>query len=113
MKKIVMGLMFCIFCGMSQGSTEGQQLASGQDLDLFDEFSEFEAPDIDLVVVRRKPKITLKEVPFYCKLLYSYLYEEKVRVWYQSLVGYFFASKVKGHTKMLKKCAFPVKNKGN
>jgi|GEM_PF-4228310 len=63
---------------------------------LFEDLESFQELDIDIKMVRtKKMKISIKDLPFYTKVFCSYVYEEKIKKGYQSVVGYLFASKGK------------------
>ena len=64
--------------------------------DLFEVPQDFDELDTDIKMPRtKKLTISMKDVPFYTKVFCSYLYEEKIKKWYQVLSGYLFVSKKK------------------
>ena len=64
--------------------------------ELFEMPQDFEELDMDIKMVRaKKVKISMKDLPFYTKVFCSYVYEEKIKKWYQVALGYLSVSKVK------------------
>ena len=62
----------------------------------FEDSKDFEDLDMNIKMVRtKKIKISIKDVPFYTKVFCSYVYEEKMKKWYQVVLGYLSTSKGK------------------
>ena len=58
-------------------------------IEIFEVSQDFEEPDMNLKIVRtNKVKISLSDVPFYTKVFCAYLYEDKLKKWYQAVTGY-------------------------
>jgi hypothetical protein len=88
---------------LSGRNLEAQQhvVLSAYEENLFDNSDDFEEPAKNIKIVRRrKPTLTLKDLPFYTKLFCSYVYEEKIKKWYAAVAGYMFVSK---HSKSKRK----------
>ncbi len=63
---------------------------------LFEIPRDFEELDMDIKMVRaKKVNISMKDLPFYTKVFCSYVYEEKIKKWYQVVLGYLSVSKGK------------------
>jgi hypothetical protein len=61
----------------------------------------------------KKMKISLKDVPFYTQVLCSYVYEEKLKKWYQAVAGYLgtnVGKKLSKNKKSLRFLSRPVFN---
>ena len=66
---------------------DSQKLEEGGEL--FEVPQDFEGLDLNITMARtKKMHISIKDLPFYTKIFCSYLYEEKIKKWYQSLAGY-------------------------
>lgn len=106
MKKIHLSLLFCFSLLLLGKDGYAQQkpveLGITEEIELFDNSYEFEEPLLDIPVSRtRKPVISLQDIPFYTKLVCSYVYEEKLKKWYAAAVGWLSSSpqKIKARKK--------------
>jgi|GEM_PF-4355520 len=98
MKKVyvwTMGVMVACSLSKIQGQ-EHEQLRAVFSVEDFSPENVFEEPiilemptDIDMTVGReRKPEISFRDIPFYCRFACTYVYEEKIQKWYYQLFGY-------------------------